>query len=121
MLLALAVTASALLSGGGDVDCTIFSDGIKTYEEVIEECQEFADGYDWEPPVYEEPVTECWRQWQFGFVSSCESGGTTYTVQDGDLSLWSISQSLGISFGALLDANPTDPDLIHVGDVIYLP
>ena len=49
--------------------------------------------------------------------------GHTYTVQEGDMSLWCIADDLGISFGALLDANweLENPDLIYVGDVILLP
>ncbi len=117
----------ALLLGPGDyddvplIDCVIFADGIKSHEQVMAECQEYAETYVWDEPVYDEPVTECWRAWQFGLVETCEASGNAYTVQDGDLSLWSISQKYGISFGALLDANPENPNLIRVGQTIALP
>lgn len=51
-----------------------------------------------------------------------DSGG--YTVQQGDLSLWSISIKLDIPFGALLDANYDQPMLstcLRVGDQVRLP
>jgi len=123
MFVALAIAASALLSGGNDIECVIFQDGTMTHEEVMTECREFAETYEWEAPVYDEPVTECWTMWQFGLVDECPVGvnNGSYTVQDGDLSLWTISQKLGISFGALLDANSGDADLIRVGDHINLP
>ena len=112
-----------VFAGSGEPDCIIFDDGVRTHEEIMEACREFAEGYVWEPPVYAEPVTECWTQWQFGLVDDCPVGGSgaSYVVRDGDLSLWSISQKYGIPFGALLDANPSSPDLIRVGDRINLP
>lgn len=51
-----------------------------------------------------------------------DSGG--YTVVDGDLSLWSISVKLDISFGDLLDVNQDQPMLstcLRVGDSVRLP
>lgn len=104
---------------GHGIDCAIFDDGVKSHEEVLEICAEFDEDYHWEGITEHQPVSECWKQYDALLVESCDS---TYTVSDGDLSLWTISQKLGISFGALLDANSEgSPDLIHVGDVIILP
>ena len=115
--------------GSGDIDCLFLQDGTKTWEELIIECQEFQDGYVWTPPPYEEDYPhDCtvYQPWE-AMAADCDAWlaslrvGSSYIVQDGDLSLWSISQKLGISFGALLDVNPVNPDLIYVGDVINLP
>ena len=49
---------------------------------------------------------------------------STYTVQQGDMSLWCIADDQGLNFWDLVLANTglgLDPDLIHVGDVIQLP
>lgn len=125
------VFAFMALVSGGDVECSIFWDGVKTWNEVIEECKEFQEGYDWEPPIYENDYPhDCFiysvgQPWE-DLVEDCLAGFEaegygSYEVQDGDLSLWSISQKYAIPFGALLDANPAHPDLIRVGDVIRLP
>lgn len=125
-----------VFAGSGDVDCSIFNDGIRTHEEVLEICAEFEEDYNWEPPPYEDDyphdclaywLYEPWTTWEemgaiclAGYASEGGSG-SSYEVQAGDLSLWSISQKYGIPFGALLDANPSNPDLIRVGDRINLP
>lgn len=132
-MIELAFVFAALVSGG-DIECSIFQDGTKTWAEVIEECQEFADGYDWEPPPYEQDYPhDCFIYQQVGqpweeVVEDCLAGYEaegfgSYAVQDDDLSLWSISQRYGIPFGALLDANAHLPDvnLIRVGDRINMP
>lgn len=51
-------------------------------------------------------------------------GSGDYTVVQGDLSLWTIAIKLGISFGALLDANWDNPGLsecLMLGDRVELP
>ena len=130
MFLLTMVFAAAALGGGSDIECVIFQDGTKTHEQVMEECRAFAETYDWEAPEYEvafEDFPISWHLFDHGLISSVDGvsdSGSTYTVQDGDSSLWSIADKLGVSFGALLAANSgpgLDPDLIRVGDVVSLP
>ena len=48
----------------------------------------------------------------------------SYTIVNGDLSLWTIALKLDINFGALLDANWDQPMLspcLRVGDQVRLP
>ncbi|MDQ3154214.1 MAG: LysM peptidoglycan-binding domain-containing protein [Actinomycetota bacterium] len=47
---------------------------------------------------------------------------TTYIVQPGD-TLSGIAERFGISLSDLIRANPqiNDPDLIHPGEVVYIP
>jgi len=109
------------------IDCVIFADGIKSHEQVMAECIEYAEGYEWDTPIYEDDYPhDCtaYQSWE-EIAAECDaylglSQSSSYTIQDGDLSLWSISQKYGIPFGALLDANPNS-DLIRVGDRINLP
>lgn len=116
-----------VFSVSGDFPCDYLYDGVRTYEEIIELCKEANDNYDWELPIYENNYPhDCtvYQPWE-AIAEECDTrlvgSGASYVVQDGDLSLWSISQKYGIPFGALLDANPVDPDLIRVGDRINLP
>lgn len=106
------------------IDCIIFDDGVRTQAEIMEACRDFAEDYVWEPPDYEVDFDDMplwWHLFDLGLIDEEPSQASEYEVQDGDLSLWSISQSLGIPFGALLDANPNSPDFIRVGDTINLP
>lgn len=104
----------------GEPDCVYFQDGTMTHEEVMVACREYMET--WVPPeiVEHQPVPLSWILYDLGIIGNVESG-RTYVVQDGDLSLWSISQKLGIFFGDLLSLNPDNPDLIRVGDTIILP
>lgn len=47
---------------------------------------------------------------------------TTYIVQPGD-TLSGIAERFGVSLSDLIKANPQidDPDLIHPGEVVYIP
>ncbi len=127
MFLALIVGATALLGWGipDGVECAAFGPTTTPEEraETLQKCHDFFEFYDYEEPDYGTTfISDCWKQYDAGFVSACDDGGSTYVVSDGDLSLWTISQRLGISFGALLDAYQGDnPDLIRVGDSINLP
>lgn len=108
------------------VECAAFgpTDTPENKAATLEARHEFFEFYDWDGITEHQPVSECWKLYAALLVTSCDDQSGAYVVQDGDLSLWSISARLGISFGALLGANSgpgLDPDLIHVGDVINLP
>ncbi len=123
LVLAAGVTLGSSVSAQA-IDCIIFDDGIRTHEEIMEACREFAEDYVYEPPDYEVDFDDMplwWHLYDLGLIDEEPSQASEYEVQDGDLSLWTISQKLGVSFGALLDANPDSPDLIRVGDRINLP
>ena len=75
-------------------------------------------------------IIELWKNETIDTYGECptsqdkrESAATHYTIQRGDLSLWEVSQRLGIPFGSLLDANSSmeNPNLIRIGDMIRLP
>ncbi len=121
-------------SASTKVDCLFLQDGTMTWEELVIVCQEFIDGYNWDEPPYEidyphdcsiYSVGQSWEDLVEDCLAGYEAEGFgSYAVQDGDLSLWSISQRYGISFGALLDANAgqlENVNLIRVGDEIRLP
>lgn len=57
----------------------------------------------------------------FASPASAEACGSTYTVQKGDY-LMKIAQTCGISYDALLAANPQikDPNIIRVGQVLRI-
>ncbi len=52
-----------------------------------------------------------------------DGGGNYYQVQNGDLSLWTISFKLDIPFGVLLDLNWDEPGLsecLMIGDWVRI-